>query len=280
MRGFALMLAGAVSLGVIASPAASAEDAAKTKPVTAMVTKAPAKKAVAKAKARAARAQDTGYSWTGFYGGVNTGILWGRSSWASVASGAGLANPSFAQGMLGGHLGAQINVHNNGPVGWVLGTEFAFSGAPGQSGHSETCAFDPTQGCRTRMNDLFTAGGRLGWTYENALVFGSGGYAQARLRTDQLVAGDVCNAGLCDQKRTGGWYAGAGFEYNIAKINVVDVILGLEWQHIRLETQHLVGIPASTRDVDVSADVVRARLTVKYNPFGNGTAEGDYKIDW
>jgi outer membrane immunogenic protein len=283
MRGFALALAGAISLGVTVGPA-SAQETAKTKDTKPLVTKAPAKTAAG--KARTARAQDLGgnYSWTGFYGGMTTGHLWGQSSWANVLAPATMMNQTFAQGMLGGHLGAQVHVRNSGAVGWVLGTEFSYSGAPGQSGNlsSQPCLFDATQGCRTRMNNLLTAGGRLGLAYESFLLYGGGGYAQARVRTDQLLAGDVCNGTLCDSTRARGWYAGAGLEYKVLKIDVVDLILGLEWQHIRLDTTHLAGggITANTRDVDVSADVVRARLTVKYNPFGNGTTDGDYKIDW
>lgn len=279
MRGFAFALAGAISLGVTATPLAFAQDDAKKKDTKQLVTKASAKAAQAKQvnKARNARAQDTNYSWTGFYGGMSVGHLWGQSSWANVLLPGTGTDTSFSQTMLGGHVGAQFQIRNGGPVGWVLGTELAYSGTPGHSSTSQRCLFDLTQGCRTRMNELLTLGGRLGVAYENFLVFGSGGYAQAKVRTEQLLAGDVCNAGLCDRTTAHGWYAGAGLEYRIAKLDVVDLILGIEWQHIRLDTARQL---AGTRDVDVSADVIRARLSVKYNPFGNGTVADDYKIDW
>src|SRR5438132_304720 len=193
-------------------------------------------------------------------------------------------SPSVRQGMLGLHFGYQFHVRNSGPVGGVLGAEFTYSGPTAQSNSSQVCVFDPTQTCRTRMDNLLTAGGRLGLSYQSFLLFGSGGYAQANVTTEQLTAGGVCNGSFCDQARARGWYAGTGLEYKLAKGEAVDVILGIEWQHIQLDTtrQVLVGgaITANTRDVSASADVIRARLSLKFNPFGNGTVNGDYKIDW
>jgi outer membrane immunogenic protein len=295
MRGFALALAGAVGLGLMALPAAASAQEAKTPAETVnkpqrtkpakLITKAPpkagsAKTATTKVKARNARAQEIANGWTGFYGGMTLGHLWGHSSWANALLPGTGTNTSFTQGMLGGHLGAQVAFKNGGEVGLLIGTELSYSGSPGDSGGSNPCQFDPTQGCRTRVNDLLTVGGRLGLTYENFLLFGSGGYAQAWVRTEQLLAGDVCNGMLCDRTLARGWYAGMGLDYKLAKIDALDFILGIEWQHIRLDTDQLTGVVGATRNVDVSADVVRARLTVKYNPFSSGTAEGDYKIDW
>ena len=43
----------------------------------------------------------------------------------------------------------------------------------------------------------------------------------------------VCDAGLLGpgQSRNNGWYAGGGFDYMVHKGPLVDVILGLEYQH-------------------------------------------------
>lgn len=301
MRGFALAVLGAMSLGVMMAPMALAEEAAKTAATNAaatktvatkpLVTKAPVAKGAKRIrKARAAKAQTAvapsngSYSWTGLYGGVSAGYLSGASTWANTLPPANEMNPSVDQGMLGLQLGAQLHVRNSSAVGWILGAEFAYSGAFARSNGSLPCVFDPTQTCRTKMDRLLTVGGRLGLGYESWLLFGSGGYAQASIATDQLTAAGGCNGGLCDRTRAGGWYAGAGLEYKLARIESADVIVGIEWQHIRLDaTRHLFSggvVTANTRDVSASADVIRARLSLKFNPFANGTTNGDYQIDW
>jgi outer membrane immunogenic protein len=279
MRSLALglLVAGLVSVG-ISEKAAAAEATAK-----ALVTKAPVKKAK---NARTAKAQgilsNGNYDWSGVYGGFNAGYLWGTSTWNNVLPPASTMDPRVRQSMLGLHLGAQYHVRNSIPVGFVLGTEFAYSGPASGNTGSMACVFDATQTCRTRLRDLLTFGGRLGLTYEGFLLFGTGGYAQAKVTTEQLTTG-ACAAGLCDQTRARGWYAGTGVEYKLANIEVADVILGLEWQHIQLDATRQLQfggvITANTRDVEASEDIIRARLSLKFNPFGT-KGNGDYKIDW
>jgi outer membrane immunogenic protein len=249
-----------------------------------LVTKAPPKRAK---KAGTAKAQETSgglsanYDWSGFYGGLNVGYLWGKSTWNNVLPPANTMNPPVRQSMLGLHLGAQYNIRNSEPVGFLLGAEFAYSGPGSGNSSSTACVFDPTQSCRTRLGNLLTVGGRAGLSYQDFLLFGTGGYAEANVSTEQLAAG-TCGAAACDRTHAHGWYAGTGLEYKVGTLEFADVVVGLEWQHIKLDAtrQLLFGgvIAATTRDVDVSTDIIRARLSLKFNPFGSGN--GDYKIDW
>ena len=67
------------------------------------------------------------------------------------------------------------------------------------------------------------------------MIFATGGYASADLK------GTYCSTvtGACDgpgsfangASRNNGWYAGGGFDYMVHKGPLVDVILGLEYQH-------------------------------------------------
>jgi hypothetical protein len=54
-------------------------------------------------------------------------------------------------------------------------------------------------------------------------------------------------------------------EYALTRGQVVDVLLGIDWQHIKLDTaRHVLpggAITVNTRDVEFSADIVRARLS-------------------
>jgi hypothetical protein len=72
------------------------------------------------------------------------------------------------------------------------------------------------------------------------------------------------------QSRNSGWYAGGGFDYMVHKGPLVDVVLGVEYQHFDFGSKNAFCFnpgcnPATGWDEDLSArgDIVRARLTVK-----------------
>ena len=82
--------------------------------------------------------------------------------------------------------------------------------------------------------------------------------------------------GVCDgpgssfngASRNDGWYVGGGFDYMVHKGPLVDVILGLEYQHYDVGSKTAFCVTAArnnTNDYDLSAkgDIVRARLTIK-----------------
>src|SRR3982074_1068295 len=72
------------------------------------------------------------------------------------------------------------------------------------------------------------------------------------------------------QSRNSGWYAGGGFDYMVHKGPLVDVLLGLEYQHFDVGSKNAFCFnpgcnPATGWDEDLSAkgDIVRGRLTIK-----------------
>lgn len=65
---------------------------------------------------------------------------------------------------------------------------------------------------------LFTARGRLGWAFDNVLVYGTGGLAETRLNTSSSYADS--NGGLGSWNSVAaktGWVAGAGVEYALSQ---------------------------------------------------------------
>ena len=75
------------------------------------------------------------------------------------------------------------------------------------------------------------------------------------------------------QSRNSGWYAGGGFDYMVHKGALVDVILGVEYQHFDVQDKNaFCGNPAcnTAHDYDLGAkgDIVRARLTIKTQGYG------------
>jgi hypothetical protein len=74
--------------------------------------------------------------------------------------------------------------------------------------------------------------------------------------------------------RNNGWYAGGGFDYMVHKGPLVDVILGLEYQHYdvgaRQRSAATFCSPLTIADYDLNAKAtsLRARLTIKTQGYG------------
>ena len=118
------------------------------------------------------------------------------------------------------------------------------------------------------------------------LVFANGGFASTHIENAHCST----ITGFCDAPGPGngvvsnnrGWYAGGGFDYMAHKGALVDVILGVEYQHFDVGAAGAFCVnpgcivPAVRRDFDLSAsgDIVRARLTVKTHGFGFGLPGG------
>ena len=76
------------------------------------------------------------------------------------------------------------------------------------------------------------------------------------------------------QSRNNGWYAGGGFDYMVHKGALVDVLLGLEYQHFDVQFNNAFcfnpacNCNASDYDLGAKGDIVRARLTIKTQGYG------------
>jgi outer membrane immunogenic protein len=216
------------------------------------------------------------YDWSGAYIGFNAGGVWNEVNRAFKVGGA--VNPNFgtndSDGIFGFHAGAQWQWG-----AWVLGVEAALSGCfkecVSQTGTLPVNAgFAVNTSAQHKLTNLFTVGPRLGYAWDRWMIFATGGWASANLK------GTYCSTvtGACDgpgsfangASRNDGWYAGGGFDYMVHKGPLVDVILGLEYQHYDVGSKNAFCFnpgcnPATGWDEDLSAkgDIVRARLTIK-----------------
>jgi len=125
----------------------------------------------------------------------------------------------------------------------------------------------------------------VGYAWDRLLVFATGGFASAHIENAHCST----ITGICDAPGPGngvvsnnrGWYAGGGFDYVAHRGALVDVILGVEYQHFDVAAARAFCVnpgcvvPA-VRDFDLSAsgDIVRARLTIKTHGFGFGPSGG------
>ena len=220
------------------------------------------------------------YDWTGAYIGFNAGSVWSKVDQSfpnpllTGGTGPGSGNnfsTSPSDGIFGFHAGAQWQWG-----AWVLGAEAALSGCFQECKASSGIVPPPGIAANTffqhKMTNLFTVGPRLGYAWDRWMIFATGGYASANLKTAACSSA----TGLCDQtrfngaSRNSGWYAGGGLDYMVHKGPLVDVLLGVEYHHFDVGSKNAFCFnpgcsPATGWDEDLSAkgDLVRARLTIK-----------------
>jgi outer membrane immunogenic protein len=233
------------------------------------------------------------YDWSGAYVGGNVGGIWSTvdqtfPSPLGFGPGPGSQNnfsTSPNEGIFGFHAGAQWQWG-----AWVLGVEAALSGC-----FQECQAFSGivTNPANTffehKITNLFTVGPRLGYAWDRLMIFGTGGWASANLKSSACSTAVALNAnnapGPCDgpgsrfngaSRSNDGWYVGGGFDYMVHKGPLVDVILGVEYQHFDVGSSKNAfcfnpGCGTATAwDFDLASkgDIVRARFTIKSQGFG------------
>ena len=249
-------------------------------------------------------------SWSGLYVDGAAGYQWTDYNWTFnspylntlAPPGAGLSAPfsmSSGSGALGFHIGYQQQFN------WlVVGAEFGGStpiksraavSAAAQANNPTNnylpCGFtNETAGvtsstCQASIGSVMTFGGKLGVASGDWLLYAVGGSAFNAGLSGSIVGNNgaiqVSNVGA----RANGYYVGGGLDYMLAKTNLVDFIVGLEYEHIGLQSANLcgggtiagVGAPApcgtsgSVLQSAVSAqqDIVWGKLTMKFNPFGS-----------
>jgi outer membrane immunogenic protein len=176
------------------------------------------------------------YNWTGFYIGGDVGGVSQRDSGDSNFFQTGdplnpLALSSSSSSFIGGgHIGYNWQF---APT-WVLGIEADAQGLNAKNSFCRgldsnlTGCTDTGRGFATVESEtkwLATVRGRLGWTFDRLMVYGTGGVAFGEVDTNVgfncLVAGcansgfQIATSGSASDTRTG-WVAGAGVEWAFA----------------------------------------------------------------
>jgi len=215
-----LLLSGiALAAFAIAAPASAAD----------MQTRAPIYKA----------APEPLFNWTGFYIGGNGGYSWGDAANLSPSGWSG-----------GGQIGYNWQYAPN----WVIGLEGDISGA--DISDKNAAGFPLVS---SKINYYGSGRGRLGYTVDRVMVYGTGGVAWAH---------DRANDGLVvDDKMHVGWTAGAGIEYAFAP----NWSTKLEWLYADYGTK-TYALTAPTR-VDLTDNTVK--LGINYR-FGGGPVYSRY----
>ena len=201
----------------------------------------------------------TPVSWTGFYLGGSVGYGWGRTDWTYNPIGSSpTPNPIKSHGWLGGgHVGYLHQWSNN----IVLGVEGQFLGSSLKG--SSTCP-NPSYTCNVNsVSAMILAGGRFGVAFRQWLPYVTGGYATAKLATNDNNLGTGGTVFEGASSWNSGYYIGGGLDFMV----MPNLIFGIEYDHLALQSKLHPGaiFALDARDVDLRADIVRARLSWKFN---------------
>ena len=143
------------------------------------------------------------YNWSGIYVGGFAGGLWAHKDWTFVGS--GLSTSHTVDGFFGGgQIGANWQFANN----WVIGAQFdwGWTNADGSS----ACP-NPAYTCATNVKDLGSFTGRVGYAWDNWLVYFKGGGAW--VKDDYEATGPILYTG---SNTPWGWTVGGGVEWGLA----------------------------------------------------------------
>jgi outer membrane immunogenic protein len=204
------------------------------------------------------------FSWTGCYLGVEGGGVWGRSKDTdsdptNVNFGLPINNGfNVSGGLAGGTAGCNYQMSS-----WVFGLENDISWTNASGSASDNAPFNTGATSQTKEKWLDTLRGRIGFAWDKALIYGTGGAAFAG--TDVHVCGfQTCAS---DSQTRTGWVAGAGIEYAAWD----HVTLKLEYLHADFGTGTYInpsvqGVAGTivTRDVPLTNDIVRAGVNYKF----------------
>lgn len=125
------------------------------------------------------------FSWSGCYGGIETGYAWGKSKHEGD-NGLTIADPKLDGWLAGGTLGCNVQ---SGNIVWGVENDISWTSLKGQEGdHSP---FNTTFSRATKANWLDTLRARLGIAADRSLFYLTGGLAFSDIKnTAQDLVGD------------------------------------------------------------------------------------------
>jgi outer membrane immunogenic protein len=219
------------------------------------------------------------YNWTGFYAGLNAGLVVNQSNYNFSPNGAFLKSFPFlaksgnfnnTASTIGGQAGYNYQVSRA-----VFGLETDLNYDSSQASISTT-SFGQTPGVyathlMSQELDWFgTLRGRIGYTpVDRLLIYATGGLAYGDVESSsymqavlsRLIAGSATGSSSGVQI---GWTAGAGAEYALAK----NWIIKLEYLYIDLGSMSYsftgVGGATYTSTIDTVEHIIRAGVNYKF----------------
>jgi outer membrane immunogenic protein len=201
------------------------------------------------------------YSWTGFYIGINGGWASSHKCWDFLGTTAALLAVPVVEGChdaSGGTIGGQIG-YNWQAGNWVFGIEAQGNWAD-LTGQNVSLGF-PAFTNRSHIDAFGLFTGRVGYAWNNALLYVKGGAAVVNDEYNYFVTATGANVGTASDTRWGAT-VGAGVEFGFAP----NWSVAFEYNHIFLDDRNLTFVsPASTIDrISQDVDMVTARINYRF----------------
>ena len=206
------------------------------------------------------------FTWTGFYVGATAGYVFGNgnSRFSGVLPAGfvplGNANSRDDGFIVGGTIGYNYQFTPN----FVAGIEADLSYTDIKKSASNGFIT-----LSREMNYLGTVRGRLGYTFDRFMVYGTGGLAYANVKSQTNIAGlGSLYTGSKDDTRTG-WTVGGGVEYAItnnisAKVEYLYYDLGREsYGATYVSGPVLAGFVGNTR-TETRGNIVRGGVNYRF----------------
>jgi outer membrane immunogenic protein len=201
------------------------------------------------------------YNWSGFYIGANGG--WGSSSkcWDYAGTAAVPLATYLSEGChnaTGGMIGGQIG-YNWQVASWVFGLEAQFDWA-NLKGSNVSAAF-PTFTNQSKIDGLGLFTGRIGYAWNNAMLYAKGGAAVANDKYNYYPTATGIDTGTASETRWGG-VVGVGLEYGFTP----NWSVAIEYDHLFLGSRTITfASPTTTVDsISQKVDMVTARINYRF----------------
>ena len=182
------------------------------------------------------------FNWTGFYLGGTGGYDWASANVTYL--GVPGSGDDFNGGKLGGFAGYNYQFTNN----VVLGVEGELDYNWNEQSYDVGLPYSVKAGSDWEGS----VRARLGYAFDNALIYATGGWA--------LANGYVDANGLEQNQTFSGWTVGAGIDYALSK----NVFAGLEYRYTDFGKKDFDGALAGFSGKDYESNRVMARVGYKF----------------
>ncbi|WP_029074035.1 outer membrane protein [Kaistia adipata] len=204
------------------------------------------------------------FNWTGFYVGVHGGIGGGEFD-TTFTEEFDDYSVDYNDNAFGAFGGAQIGYNWQFSPNWVAGVEadIAYSGI--ESNFDWNYAGGSSYNISTNVDWFGTLRGRIGYAWDNLLVYGTGGaaYGDVEVSTNYSDPNESYGSSFSDTRW--GWTIGAGVEYGITQ----NITLKTEYLYVDLGSIHQNAYNAAEDDygqfdTDVAFHTLKVGLNYKF----------------
>jgi outer membrane immunogenic protein len=228
------------------------------------------------------------FTWSGLYVGVNAGYAGDKFEYPYGGDIFGVpysGKPSISSG--GGLFGAQVGYNWQFARNWVLGIEadYQWSNIEGNVNINGAIAGlgALTVSAGSEITSFGTVRGRLGYSWDRALLYVTGGWAYGKIDSGAAIAltpaggGGGFGGGLSRGTTHNGWTAGVGMEYALTN----NLSLKTEYLYVDLGGKNLYSAnygrgTTAALEVETRFHVVRAGMNYRFNWGGSAPVVAAY----